>query len=89
MAPNDAEMPNRHALSEDIEKIATHLANLRKELDDLASSVGRAGSHQAENLQDQADEALGAVEEAVKRDPLTTLAIALGIGFFLAILFRR
>ena len=89
MAPNDAEMPNRHALSEDIEEIAKHLASLRKELDNLAGSIERTGSHQAENLQDQASEALGALEDAVKRDPLTTLAIALGLGFFLAILLRR
>ena len=89
MAPNDTEMPNRHALSEDIEEIAKHLANLRKDLDSLAGSVERTGSHQAENLQDQANEALGALEDTVRRDPLTTLAIALGLGVFLAILFRR
>jgi ElaB/YqjD/DUF883 family membrane-anchored ribosome-binding protein len=89
MAPNDAEMPNRHALSEDIEEIAMHLANLRKDLDNLAGSIERTGSHQAENLQDQANEALGTLEDTVRRDPLTTLAIALGLGVFLAILFRR
>jgi ElaB/YqjD/DUF883 family membrane-anchored ribosome-binding protein len=89
MAPNDAEMLNRNALSEDLEVITKHLASLRKDLDNLGSSIGRTGANQADHLQEQAVEALGAVEEAVKRDPLTTLAIALGLGFLLAILLRR
>jgi ElaB/YqjD/DUF883 family membrane-anchored ribosome-binding protein len=89
MAPNDAEMPNRNALSEDLEVITKHLASLRNDLDNLGSSIGRTGANQADHLQEQAAEALGAVEEAVKRDPLTTLAIALGLGFLLAILLRR
>ena len=89
MAPNDAEMPNQRALSEDLEEIAKHLVSLRKDLDNLASSVGRTGSHQADHLQDQASEALSALGEAVKRDPLTSLAIALGIGFLLGIFLRR
>jgi len=89
MAPNDAKMPNQRALSEDLEEITKHLVSLRKDLDHLASSVGRTGSHQADYLQDQASEALSAVGDAVKRDPLTSLAIALGIGFLLGILLRR
>ena len=89
MSPNDAEMPNQRALSEDLQEIAAHLARLRKDLDNLASSIGRTGSHQAEHVQEQASEALGAVGDAVRRDPLTSLAIALGIGFLLGILLRR
>lgn len=89
MAPNDAEMPNQRALSEDLEEITKHLVSLRKDLDNLASSVGRTGSHQADQLQDQASEALSALGDAVKRDPLTSLAIALGIGFLLGIFLRR
>lgn len=89
MAPNDAEMPNKSALGEDLEEISKHIENLRKELDSLTGSIRRTGSNQADRRQEQAREALGTVEEAVKRDPLTTLAIALGLGFLLALLFRR
>lgn len=89
MAPNDAEMPNQRALSEDLQEITKHLASLRKDLDNLAGSISRTGHHQADHLQEQASEALGAVGDAVRRDPLTSLAIALGIGFLLGILLRR
>lgn len=96
MATNDADMPNQRALGEDIQEIAEHLARLRKDLDNLVGSIGRTGTHQADHLREQADhlreqvtDALGAVGNAVKRDPLTSLAIALGIGFLLGILLRR
>jgi ElaB/YqjD/DUF883 family membrane-anchored ribosome-binding protein len=89
MASKDAEMPDHQALSEDIRKITAHLARLRQELDGLAGSVGQTGKHQAEALQDQANDAVNAVADAVKRDPLTSVAIALGIGFLLGLVFRR
>jgi ElaB/YqjD/DUF883 family membrane-anchored ribosome-binding protein len=89
MASKDAEMPDHRALSEDIRKITAHLARLRQELDGLAGSVGQTGVHQAEALQGQANDAVNAVADAVKRDPLTSVAIALGIGFLLGLVLRR
>jgi len=82
MAPQDAEMPSHQALSEDI-------AQIRRDIDNLTSSIKRAGDHQAERVQDKAHEALNALENAVKRDPVTTLGWALGAGFLLGILLRR
>jgi ElaB/YqjD/DUF883 family membrane-anchored ribosome-binding protein len=89
MAPTDAEMPDHKALSEDLEEITQHLANLRAEVDSLMRAIGSTGSHQAEALQMQADEALRGVEDAVRNEPLKSLGIALGIGFFVGILLRR
>jgi ElaB/YqjD/DUF883 family membrane-anchored ribosome-binding protein len=89
MAPKDAEMPDHQALSEDLQEITQRLSTLRHAVDNLTRSIGRAGSHQAEHLQDQANEALSSVEDAVRRDPVTSLAIALGLGFLLGVLMRR
>ncbi len=89
MATNDAEMPDHKALSEDLQEIASRLSSLRKEIDGLVGSVGATGSHQAEALQAQASEALSAVEDAVRREPLKSLGIALGAGFLLGILMGR
>ena len=86
MAKSDAEMPDHQALSDDIAK---HLSRIRAEIDGLVRSVGATGGHQADRLQAQANEALGAVEDAVRREPLKSLAIALGIGFLLGVLMRR
>ena len=89
MAPSDAEMPDHKALSEDLEEITQHLANLRTEVDSLMRAIGSTGAHQAEALQEQANEAMRAVEDSVRREPLKSLGIALGIGFFVGILLRR
>jgi ElaB/YqjD/DUF883 family membrane-anchored ribosome-binding protein len=89
MAPNDADMPDHFALSEDLKEIAKHIATLRQDIDGLTGAIGRTGAHQADQLQAQANEALGAVQDAVRRDPLTSLGIALGVGFLLGVLMRR
>ena len=82
MAPQDAEMPSRQALSEDIEQI-------RRDIEALTHSLKAAGGHQAERVQDTANETLIALETAVRREPVKTLGMALGAGFLIGILLRR
>jgi len=65
MAATDAEMPTHRALGEEVEAIAKHVASLRKDIEGLAGSIARAGSHQTERLQDAANEALSTLETAV------------------------
>jgi ElaB/YqjD/DUF883 family membrane-anchored ribosome-binding protein len=89
MATTDAEMPDHKALREDLQEIAARLANLRSDIDGLMGAAGATASHQAEALQDQASEALANFEDAVRREPLKSLAIAVGAGFVLGILLRR
>ena len=86
---SDAEMPDNKALSEDLQEIAEHLSNLRADIGGLVGSIGATGSHQADALQGQAIDALEAVEDAVRREPLKSLAIAVGVGFLLGVLMRR
>ena len=89
MAAKDAEMPAHHALAEEAEEIAKHLRTLRKDIEDLGGSVARAGSHQAERAEDAMKEAVAAIEAAAKRNPLSTVGIALGASFLLGIILRR
>jgi ElaB/YqjD/DUF883 family membrane-anchored ribosome-binding protein len=89
MAAKDAEMPSHHALSEEVEAISKHLRNLRKDLEGLSGSVARAGGHQAERVQDAAGEAVTALEAAVRRNPVSALGVAAGIGFLVALVLRR
>jgi ElaB/YqjD/DUF883 family membrane-anchored ribosome-binding protein len=89
MAPTDAEMPDHKRLSDDLQEINKHLASLRAEVDSLVGAIGRTGTHQADALQAQADEAMRSVEEAVRREPVKSLAIALGVGFFVGAFLRR
>jgi len=89
MAPNDAEMAARQGLSEDIDQIAKDLARLREDLGWLTDDVKRLGGHQFENMQDTANAALQEVAAAVRRNPLTAVAIAIGAGFIYGVLTRR
>ncbi|MFO7476804.1 MAG: DUF883 C-terminal domain-containing protein [Methyloceanibacter sp.] len=89
MAAKDAEMPAHHALAEEVEAIAKHLRTLRKDIEDLGGTVARAGGHQAERAQDAMMEAVAAIEDAAKRNPLSTVGIALGVGFLVGIILRR
>jgi ElaB/YqjD/DUF883 family membrane-anchored ribosome-binding protein len=89
MAGKDAEMPSRQALSEDIQEIAKHLTTLRKDLEGLTGRIKRTGDHQLERAQDTAGDALKAVEDAVRQNPLCSLGIALGLGFLVGIVLRR
>ena len=89
MAAKDAEMPTHHALREEVETIAKHLATLRKDIEDLAGSIARAGSHQAERVQDAANEKMNSLETAVRRNPVAAVGIALGIGVLIGIVLQR
>lgn len=89
MAAKDAEMPTHQALSEEIQEIAKHLATLRKNVEGLTGSIARAGGHQADRAQDAANEAMAAIETAVRRNPASALGIALGIGFLVGVVIRR
>lgn len=82
MAPQDAEMPSQQALNEDIQQI-------RRDVENLTNSLKRAGTHQAERVQDKANDALVSLEDAVRREPIKTLGLAVGVGFLLGILLRR
>jgi ElaB/YqjD/DUF883 family membrane-anchored ribosome-binding protein len=89
MAAKDAEMPAYHALGEEIGEIGKHLRTLRKDIEGLTSSISRAGGHQAERAQDAIHDAAAAVENAVRRNPISALGIALGVGFLVGIILRR
>lgn len=88
MAANDAEMPDRQALRDDLNEIAKHVTSLREEIEGLTGSLARAGGHQIHRIQSTANHAVGALEDAVRRDPLSAIGIALGVGLLLGILRR-
>ena len=89
MVAKDAETPSHRALDEEAKEIAKHLQSLRKDIEGLAGSIARTGGHQAERAQDAMNEALTAIETAVKRNPIGALGVSLGVGLLLGIILRR
>jgi ElaB/YqjD/DUF883 family membrane-anchored ribosome-binding protein len=60
--------------------------SIGEEVSDFAGDVGRMASKQYGRAQDMAVDALDDTYAAMKRNPLLTLGIALGIGFLLGVL---
>ena len=76
------------ALRDDLNEIARHATSLREEIEGLTGSIARAGGHQIDRMQSTANEAVAALEDAVRRDPLSAIGISLGVGLLLGILRR-
>jgi ElaB/YqjD/DUF883 family membrane-anchored ribosome-binding protein len=88
MSPSDAEMPATPHLRDDFNQIAKDIASLREDLDTLRGHVGRIGAHQIEHLQSTANAAFAELTGAVRRNPLTALAIAAALGFIYGVIRR-
>jgi len=69
--------------------LADEIDNIRTELQSLASSVGRIANKQIDRAQVRATEAARDVEAAITRNPLTAIAIAVGLGFLFGVFTRR
>jgi ElaB/YqjD/DUF883 family membrane-anchored ribosome-binding protein len=73
----------------DTYELTNRIADIREDLQKLSSMVGRLANSQLSRAQDAVVRTADDVEEAIKRNPLSALGIALGIGFLVAIFMRR
>jgi len=69
--------------------LADEIDNIRTEIQSLASSVGRLANKQIDRAQVRATEAARDVEAAITRNPVTAIAIAVGLGFLFGVFMRR
>ena len=69
--------------------LADEIDDIRTEIQSLASSVGRLANKQIDRAQVRATEAARDVEAANTRNPLTAIAIAVGLGFLFGVFTRR
>jgi ElaB/YqjD/DUF883 family membrane-anchored ribosome-binding protein len=89
MAPRDAEMPAGSRLGEDAQEIAKHIQSIRHDIDRLTGVVARMGGDRIDQAKSVASGAASELEARVRRNPLSALAIAAGVGFFYGVLTRR
>jgi ElaB/YqjD/DUF883 family membrane-anchored ribosome-binding protein len=73
----------------DTNELIDRIADIREDLQKLTSMVGRLASSQLSRAQDAAVRTADDLEEAIRRNPLSALGIALGLGLLLAIFMRR
>jgi ElaB/YqjD/DUF883 family membrane-anchored ribosome-binding protein len=88
MAVNDADMPTSE-LSDDAQEIAKHIQSIRQDLESLAGAVARIGGRQLDRAKSTASDAASELEGTIRRNPLSAIAIAVGIGFLYGVLTRR
>jgi ElaB/YqjD/DUF883 family membrane-anchored ribosome-binding protein len=69
--------------------VAEQIESLRSGIQSLASTVDRMAKEQMPHARLRAIGAVNEAEEAVKRNPLSALAIALSLGFLIGVLTRR
>jgi len=69
-----------------LDEVKDRVRRIRSGLDDVMSS---ASSHGRDVLHDAGENLSAALEEHIKERPLTTLALAVGLGFILGASWRK
>lgn len=62
---------------------------IRADIQNLTSTVSRIANKQLGRAQDKAMEAANEAEDAIRRNPLSAVAIAVGLGFLFGVFTRR
>jgi ElaB/YqjD/DUF883 family membrane-anchored ribosome-binding protein len=73
----------------DADDLANQMDAIRADLQNLTSTVGRIAGKQVNRAQDKAIETAYEAEEAIRRNPLSAVAIAAGLGFLFGVFTRR
>lgn len=79
----------RTSMSRDTDDLAAQVEAIRSDIQSLSATVGRSANKQIGRAQDKALETANDAEEAIKRNPLSAVAIAVGLGFVFGVFTRR
>ena len=79
----------RSTTSGDTEDLAAQVDAIRADIQNLTSLLGQVATKQLGRAQDTAMAKTHEAEEAIRRNPLSALAIALGLGFLFGVFTRR
>lgn len=79
----------RTTTSRDTEDLAAQVDAIRADIQSLASTLGRVANKQLGRAQDTAMEKTHEAEEAIRRNPLSAVIIAVGLGFLFGVFTRR
>ena len=74
--------PAKDELAEEIEAI-------RADIQNLTSTVGRIANDKLHSAQAGAMDSAKEAEDAIRRNPLQAVAIAIGVGFLFGVMTRR
>jgi ElaB/YqjD/DUF883 family membrane-anchored ribosome-binding protein len=72
-----------------IREVKAQIDRFRDRLDGVLSDAGAKGLDAMGGLRDSADTLLDSLEDAVRQRPISTLGVALGVGFLFGATWRR
>lgn len=75
--------------SEAVREVKAQIDRFREKLDGVVTDAGVKGLDAIDSVRDSADTLLDALEDAVRKRPVATLGIALGVGFLFGAAWRR
>ena len=75
--------------SEALGEIKAQMSRAKQSLDGVLSDASEKGMEAVDTVRESTDTALGALEDAVRRRPFATLAIAMGLGLLFGASWRR
>ena len=79
----------RSTTSRDTEDLAAQVAAIRADIQNLTSTLGRVANKQLGRAQDTMMEKTHEAEDAIRRNPLSAVIIAVGLGFLFGVFTRR
>jgi ElaB/YqjD/DUF883 family membrane-anchored ribosome-binding protein len=71
------------------DELADEIEAIRADIKSLSSTVGRIANERLNTAQASAMESAKEAEDAIRRNPLQAVAIAIGVGFLFGVLTRR
>jgi ElaB/YqjD/DUF883 family membrane-anchored ribosome-binding protein len=77
------------AASASTEDLAAQIDSIRADVQNLTSTLRRVANKQVGHAQDLAMEKAQEAEDAIRRNPLSAVAIAAGLGFLFGVFTRR
>jgi ElaB/YqjD/DUF883 family membrane-anchored ribosome-binding protein len=79
----------KRAANRDADALANQIEAIRADLQNLTGTVTRIAKGQVNRAQDKAMETANEAEEAIRRNPLQAVALAVGVGLLFGVLTRR
>jgi ElaB/YqjD/DUF883 family membrane-anchored ribosome-binding protein len=77
------------AAQEHIDKLVGEVQKIQSEMKTMAAKVGSLAGESLDRAQEGAAEGVHQAEQAVQRNPLTAIALAVGFGLVIGALMRR
>ena len=77
------------AQTPETQELADQIDSIRADIQSLTSTVSKMANRQINRAQDKAVDAANQAEEAIRENPLSAVAIAVGLGFLFGVFTRR